>query len=91
MYTWKVASGRDKVETIEGYETLEDVLQEMAASSWEDDTNEWVSFVVDEDTGHVVATGLFGPDRSLLVTVADGRVYTVPVPEFYRNAQMVEV
>jgi hypothetical protein len=47
--------------------------------------NQWLSYVVDDVTGEIAATAIFGPGLVLLVTVSDGRRLCFPVPEFYRE------
>ena len=86
MYVWHVVRGAERrVETIDGWPTLEAVLAEMAASSWEEPDQGWASYVTDQATGDVAAVALFGPGLELLVAVADGRQLRFPVPDFYRE------
>lgn len=86
MFTWNVVRARDgRTETVDGYESLDAVLEEMASSVWETPSNEWVNYVTGEATGEVVATAIFGPGLELLVTFADGRRMNVPMPERYRQ------
>jgi hypothetical protein len=66
--------------------TLGEVIWEMVCSSWDEPGNHSLSYVVDESYGLVVATAIFGPDETLLVTVSDGRRHTFPLPEFSRQA-----
>lgn len=87
MFIWRslrVKEGR--IEEIDGWETLGAVVWEMACSSWEEPGNDWLSYIVDDATGQVVATAIFGPEMELLVTLADGRRMRFPEPEFYRTA-----
>ncbi|WP_337173578.1 hypothetical protein [Paludisphaera sp.] len=84
MFTWRtLRAGDGRIETIDAWETLAAVIWEMACTSWEDPGNHCLSYVVD-DAGQVVATALFGPEESLLVTISDGRRLRLPMPEFYR-------
>src|SRR5262249_3255968 len=87
MFTWKtLRAGDGRIETVDCWPSLGDVIWEMACSSWEEPGNHWLSYVVD-DSGLVVATAIFGPDDALLVTVGDGRRFCFPVPEFYREPE----
>lgn len=87
MYVWQTLRASDgRVETVDGWPTLPQVIWEMACSSWEEPGNGWLSFVIDDETGMVVATAIFGPEETLLVTLSDGRRFCFPVPEFYRDA-----
>lgn len=87
MYVWNTIKGTDgRVEVVDGWESLDALLAEMAASSWEEPGNARASYVTDDATGDVVIVALFGPERVLLVTVSDGRQLRYPVPEFYRQA-----
>lgn len=86
MFTWQTLRAKDGlIQTVDGWASLEEIIGEMASSSWEEPSNQWLSFVFDETTGHVVATGLFGPEGELLVSVSDGRQLRFPMPEFYRD------
>ena len=86
MYRWHVVrAGYGRVELVEGWETLDAVIAEMALSSWEEPDNRWVSYVTDDGTGEAVAVALFGPGTELLVAVSDGRQLTIPMPEPYRE------
>lgn len=85
MFTWRTLRASDgRIETVDAWETLGAVIWEMACTSWEEPGNDWLSYVVD-DAGQVVATALFGPEQSLLVTISDGRQLRLPMPEFYRT------
>ncbi|AMV40261.1 hypothetical protein [Planctomyces sp. SH-PL62] len=85
MFTWQTLRASDgRIETVDAWETLAAVIWEMACTSWEEPGNHWLSYVVD-DAGQVVATALFGPEESLLVTISDGRQLCLPMPEFYRT------
>jgi len=87
MYVWNTVRGKDgRVEIVDGWDSLDALLAEMAASSWEEPSNVWASYVTDDATGEVVIVALFGPELELLVTVSDGRQLRYPVPEFYRQA-----
>lgn len=86
MFTWHIlrpAEGR--VETVDAWPTLATVIWEMACSAWEEPGNHLLSYVVEEATGQVAATAVFGPKLELLVTASDGRRWRFPVPEFYRE------
>jgi hypothetical protein len=86
MFVWHVVKAGDgRVELVDGWESLDAVIAEMAASSWEEPDNRWVSYVTDDSTGDAVAMALFGPGMELLVTVSDGRQLCFPVPECYRE------
>lgn len=86
MYVWNVLRGKDnRVETVEGSASLDAVIDNLAATSWEEPSNSWLSYVTDDSTGEVVATALFGPGLVLLVTLADGRRLTFEMPESYRE------
>ena len=54
-------------------------------------SNQWLSYVVDDATGEIAATAIFGPGLVLLVTVSDERRLCFPVPEFYREAAVEAV
>jgi hypothetical protein len=59
MYTWCTLRVRDgRVETVDSWPTLGEVIWEMACSSWEEPGNEWLSYVVDA-AGVLVATAIF--------------------------------
>jgi hypothetical protein len=79
--TLRVATNR--IEIIECYPTLDDCIREMALLAWEEPSNAWFDFVTDDESGEVVATGIFGPGLELLVTCADGRKLTFEMPESY--------
>ncbi len=88
MFTWRtldIATGR--IETVEGYPTLDDAIADMALLAWEDPGNHWLDYVVSEATGDVAATGLFGPGLELVVTAADGRRLVFEMPESYGEAR----
>jgi hypothetical protein len=86
MYVWHVVRASDgRVQLVDGWETLDGVIAEMANSSWEEPDNRWVSYVTDESTGEAVAVALFGPGTELLVAVSDGSMLRFPVPERYRK------
>jgi hypothetical protein len=89
MYHWHVVrAGDGHVELVDGWESLDAVIAEMADSSWEEPDNRWVSYVTDDSTGEAVAVALFGPGTELLVAVSDGRQLTFPVPERYREHEI---
>ena len=53
MYTWQVVCGSNgRVEVVEGYETLDEAIADMA--NYRDDTsNQWGNFITDEsDKAH---------------------------------------
>ncbi len=84
MFTWRVltvATGR--IDDVEAYETLGAAIWDMCNLSWEDPSNASLSFVVCD--GQVVATGLFGPEKELLVVLSDGRRFRFEEPEKYRE------
>ncbi len=86
MYLWHVVrAGDGRVQLVDGWETLDAVIAEMANSSWEEPDNNWMSYITDDCTGEAVAVALFGPGTELLVAVSDGRQLTFPVPERYRE------
>jgi hypothetical protein len=85
MFTWCALRARDgRIEIVDRWPTLDEVLREMSGSSWEEPGNRWLSYVTDS-AGQVVATAIFGPDLQLLVTLADGRQLCFPQPKFYRE------
>lgn len=89
MFVWQtLRADSGRVELVDRWPTLAAVVWEMACSSWEEPGNHWLSYVVDDATGEVAATGIFGPGGELLVTLGDGRRFTFPVPEFYRADAM---
>jgi hypothetical protein len=89
MFLWQTLRGNDgRIETVDGWATLGEVIWEMACSSWEEPDNGWLSYVVDESTGLVAATAIFGPQLELLVSTSDGRQFRFPVPELYRQLGM---
>jgi hypothetical protein len=86
MFLWHVVrAGDGRVGLVDGWESLDAVLAEMAESSWEEPDNKWVSYVTDDGTGDAVAVAMFGPGTELLVAVSDGRQLRFPVPEHYRE------
>ncbi len=92
MFVWQVLrAGDGRIETVDAWPTLAEIIWEMACSSWEEPGNQWLSFVVEEASGEVVATAMFGPEEALLVTISDGRRFRFPVPEFYRDARASEL
>jgi hypothetical protein len=71
MVTWQVMRGSDgKVEVVEGYETLDEAIADMAEYR-DDTTNQWGNFITDEED-RIVAVALYAWD-GLLVACADGR------------------
>jgi hypothetical protein len=91
MFTWCTLRTRDsRIETIDRWPTLGEVLRELACWSWEEPANNWLSFVVEEASGLVVAIAIFGPEGALLVTVSDGRRLCSSMPEFYREVARPE-
>ena len=89
MYVWHVVrAGDGRVGLVDGWESLDAVLAEMANSSWEEPDNRWASYVTDDSTGEAVAVALFGPGTELLVAVSDGRLLRFPVPESYRELEI---
>ena len=55
MYLWHVVrAGDGRVELVDGWETLDALIAEMADSSWEEPDNRWVSYVTDDSTGEAV-------------------------------------
>lgn len=86
MYAWHVVRGADgRVEAIDAWQSLDAVIAEMVAISWDQPDCDWASYVTDDDTGAVAAVALFGPDRELLISVADGRQLRFPAPDIYRK------
>ena len=87
MFTWQTLRASDgRVDKVDGWRTLGEAVWEMACWSWEEPGNGRLSFVVEEATGLVVATAIYGPDGELLLTLSDGRRLRFPVPERYRAA-----
>jgi hypothetical protein len=83
-YTWNTMGMDDqRVQEVEIYGTLEEVLEAMSTTAWEDDSNKLVDWITDEEK--VVAVAIFGPDKELLVTCSDGRRITFEMPERYRE------
>lgn len=88
MYAWHVVRAKDgRVELVDGWDSLDAVIAEMAASSWEEPDNTWVSYVTDDTTGDAMAVALFGPGQELLVAVSDGRQLRFEMPERYREQE----
>ena len=86
MFTWQTLRASDgRLETVDRWPSLGAVIWEMACTCWEEPGNQWLSYVVDDATGEIAATAIFGPGLVLLVTVSDGRRLCFPVPEFYRE------
>lgn len=86
MFVWHTVRGLNgRVETVDGWESLDALIAEMTSSSWEEPGNAWASYVTDDSTGDVVVVALFGPGMELLVAASDGRQLRFPVPEFYRE------
>jgi hypothetical protein len=86
MFVWHTVRGLDgRIELVDGWESLDALIAEMADSSWEEPGNGWASYVTDDTAGEVVAVAIFGPGLELLVAVSDGRQLRYPVPEFYRE------
>jgi hypothetical protein len=57
----------------------------MACSCWREPGNHCLSYIVEDATGLVAATAVFGRELDLLVTASDRRRWRFPVPEFYRE------
>src|SRR4051794_7976116 len=88
MFIWHTLRvGEGRLEIVDAWPTLPEVIWEMACSSWEELDNAVISLVVDDSCGEVVATAIFGPENVLLVTLSDGRRFCLPEPEFYREAK----
>src|SRR4051812_14520486 len=86
MFIWQTLRASDgRVETVDSWPTLGEVIWQIACWSWEEPSNGWLSFVVDDASGLVVATAIFGPEGVLLVTLSDGRRFRFPMPELYRE------
>jgi hypothetical protein len=86
MYLWHVVrAGDGRVELVDGWESLDAVIAEMALSSWEEPDNRWVSYVTDDSSREAVAVVIFGPGTEFLVAVSDGRLLRFPVPPRYRD------
>jgi demethoxyubiquinone hydroxylase (CLK1/Coq7/Cat5 family) len=78
-FQWYVVRGSDgTVEAVEGYDSIDDALVEMANAS-DDLSNEWLSYLVDE-AGTIVATAIYA-GQELLVSCADGRRLTFSGPD----------
>jgi hypothetical protein len=83
-YSWFTMSIADhKVQEVETYGTLEEILEAMSRSAWDNDSNRLVDWVCDEE--QVAAVAIFGPGKDLLVTCADGRMLTFQMPESYKE------
>jgi hypothetical protein len=83
MITWYcMRPSTGAIDIVECYETLDSAIAEMELLAGEDPTNQWINYVVDE-SGDVIATGLYGPEMELIVTCADGRRLTFPMPDTY--------
>jgi hypothetical protein len=80
-HTVRAATGR--MEVIEAYHTLEDAIKDMAILAWEEPSNCYADYLMDEQTGEAVAVAIFGPEMELIVTCADGRHLTFSMPESY--------
>ena len=88
MFVWHaIRAGDGRVALVDGWETIEAVIAEMAESSWEEPDNKWVSYVTDDGTGDAVAVAIFGPGAELLVAVSDGRQLRFEMPERYREQE----
>jgi hypothetical protein len=88
VFTWQTLRASDgRLETVDRWPSLGAVIWEMACTCWEEPGNRWLSYVVDDATGEIAATAIFGPGLVLLVTVRDGRRLCFPVPESYREAE----
>ncbi len=86
MFTWYAFLGQNgRSELIESHETLDEALADIAKTAWEEPSNTWSNLLVDDSSGDVVATTIFGPQKELLVTLSDGRHLEYPVPRFYRD------
>jgi hypothetical protein len=84
MATWfTMGIDNHKVQEVDIYPTLEEVLAAMASTAWEDDSNKLVDWITDEE--RVVAVAIFGPGKELLVTCADGRQLRFEMPERYKE------
>jgi hypothetical protein len=80
-----VWAGTGDMEVVEAYHTLEDALRDLQILAWEEPSNCWVDYFMDEQSGEAVAVAIFGPEQELLVTCADGRRLTFEMPEQYRE------
>jgi hypothetical protein len=84
-FTWNTMGMKDhRVQEVEIYDTLEEVLEAMCQSAWEDDSNQLVDWITDENK--VVAVAIFErASLDYLVTCSDGRVLRFAMPERYRE------
>jgi hypothetical protein len=83
-YSWMTMEMDDhKVQEVEIYASLDEVIEAMGQTAWEDDSNKLVDWVCDEEK--VVAVAIFGPEKELLVTCADGRQLRFEMPERYKE------
>src|SRR5207248_792843 len=83
-YTWMTMGMDDrKVQEVDVYESLDHLIECMSQTSWEDDSNKLVDWITDGEK--VVGVAIFGPQKELLVTCADGRRLTFQMPERYKE------
>ena len=86
MIFWhSVEAGTGHLEVVEAYHTLEDALRDVRLLAWEEAGNHYVNYLMDENTGEAVAIALFGPEMEMVVTCADGRHLTFPMPDTYKE------
>jgi hypothetical protein len=74
-----------RVEVIEAYHSVEDAIKDMSLQAWEEPSNRWADYLMDEQTGEAVGVAIFGPEQELLITLADGRRLTFEMPERYKE------
>ena len=87
-FTWHTMGvGESRVQDVDTFHTLDEVIQDMALLAWENPTNHLVDWITDDEKGEVVAVAIFGPKHELLITCADGRVLRFEMPEQYKESE----
>jgi hypothetical protein len=84
-YSWLTMAIDDrKVQEVDIYSTLEEALEAMSMTAWEDDSGKLGDWVTDDEK--VVAVAIFErPSLDLLVTCSDGRILRFEMPARYRE------
>jgi hypothetical protein len=86
MITWHtIQADTGHMEIVEAFDGLEEALAEMRLLAWEEPSNRYADYLLDQNTGEAVVVAIFGPEQELLVTCADGRRLSFPMPDSYRQ------
>jgi hypothetical protein len=85
IFWYSVRAETGKGDPVEAYHSVEDAIKDMALLAWEEPSNRYADYLMDEQTGEAVAVAIFGPELELLVTCADCRRLTFEMPETYKE------